>query len=475
MTTSHNRFRRSPGERRPSGQRIELELESGAYGGRMVARQERRVVFVQGGVPTESVRAEMTLEKKTFAEARAVTVRTPAAGRGVPPCPYFGENGYNRGAVPQGNGLPGERGACGGCHYQHLSYDAQLALKSGIVAGLMRRQARLPDLELLPIIPSPSPWRYRNRARWIVQDDGRLCYHQSASERLLPVETCHIVQPLIEELLGRLSDEAWRLPLRTLVAEITARIAVPWSEPDDAPAAPVALLALHRRPEARRRDLRLFANDLGAAIPGLDGVTLAPHASGSGGPLWGSGYFDARFAGQRFRLSPLTFFQVNEPAAELLVARVLDLLGNVAGQSVLDVYAGAGTFSLPIATRAAQVLALENDPLAIDDANHSIGLNDLDNVHILPGDAEDELNGLPRHAAGAAVLDPPRAGLSERVVVELARIGVARIIYVSCDPATLARDLRRFTERGYAVESVQPFDLFPQTYHIESIAVLNGI
>ena len=154
---------------------------------------------------------------------------------------------------------------------------------------------------------------------------------------------------------------------------------------------------------------------------------------------------------------------------------VLDALGNLVGQSVLDVYAGAGTFTLPIASRAAQVLALENDPLAIDDAQHSVRANGLDNVHVLPGDAEDELGGLPRHAAGAAVLDPPRAGVTERVVEELARIAVPRIVYVSCDPATLARDLRRFVARGYRVASVQPIDLFPQTFHIESVAVLTGM
>jgi 23S rRNA (uracil1939-C5)-methyltransferase len=189
--------------------------------------------------------------------------------------------------------------------------------------------------------------------------------------------------------------------------------------------------------------------------------------------LWGMGHFDAQFAGYRFRLSPLTFFQVNEPAAELMVQQVLDVLGAVDGKSVLDVYAGAGTFTLPIASRAKQVLAVENDPTAIDDANHSARANGLDNIHMLPGDAEEELNGLPRHAAEAAVLDPPRAGLAEGVIAELARIDVARIVYVSCDPATLARDLRRFAERGYTVASVQPVDLFPQTFHIESITVLD--
>lgn len=470
-----NRYRRSPGERRPTGQPLTLDLQGGAYGGRMVAREEGRVVFVQGGMPGEAVRADMTLEKPRYAEARAHTIAAPAAGRAVPPCVYFGENGYNRGAVPPPGELPGPRGACGGCQYQHLDYDAQLALKREIVEDLIRRQARLPDAEVAATIASPSPWRYRNRARWIVDDDGRPCYHQFASERLLAVDHCHIVQPLIADLLARLSEEAWRLPLRMLVEEITVRTATPWRDDADEDVAPTALMVLHPRQGAKRRDLKLFAGDLGAALPALDGVVMAPHATGPGGQLWGSASFDARFAGYRFQIAPLTFFQVNEPAAALLVERVLEVLGDVAGQSVLDVYAGAGTFTLPIAARAGQVLALENDPLAIDDATRSAALNGLSNVHVLPGDAEDELNGLPRHAASAAVLDPPRAGLSEQVIAELARIAVGRIVYVSCDPATLARDLRRFVERGYAVESVQPIDLFPQTYHIESIAVLNRI
>src|SRR5919204_5688693 len=370
-TDARSRYRRSPGERTHTGQPIELVVQSGGYGGRMVARQDGRVVFVQGGVPGETVRAELLVEKKSFAEARAVTVLTPSARRVAPPCIYFGENGYQRGAVPTGTDVPGERGACGGCQYQHLSYDAQLDLKTGIVADLMHRQARLPDLGVRPTVPSPDPWRYRNRARWIVNDDGLPCYHQAASDRLLPVRLCHIVQPLIEDVLGHLGAEAWRLPLRTLVAEITARTALPWTEGEAEPLTPSLLLALHPRPGAKRRDLRLLAGDLGMAIPALDGVVMAsrtgaPHAGGNA--LWGSGYFDARFAGYRFRLAPLTFFQVNEPAAELLVDDVLDALGDLVGQSVLDVYAGAGTFTLPIASRAAQVLALENDPQAIDDA-----------------------------------------------------------------------------------------------------------
>ncbi len=473
------KYRRSPGERRPTGQPVELELRDGAYGGRMVARQEGRVVFVQGGAPGETVRAEVTLEKQRFAEARAVKIVAPAEARATPPCMYFGENGHNRGPVPIGNALTGERGACGGCQYQHLDYDAQLTLKRDIVAGLMQRQARLPDLDVRPTIPSPSPWRYRNRTRWIVDDEGRPNYHQAASDRLLPVGLCHIVLPLIDEILHHLADEAWRPRLGALVAEITARVGVPWTEvgPAGIPS-PAVSLALHPRPGAARRDLRTLAKDLGAAIPALDsivlGSALGPGAGAStGAALWGSRYLDVRFAGHRFHLSTLTFFQVNEPAAELMVAHVLDTLGDLTGRSVLDIYSGAGAFTIPIAARAEQVLALENDPLAVEDANSSAKANGFGNIHVLPGDAGEELSGLPVNAADAAVLDPPRAGLDERVVTELARIGVPRIVYVSCDPATLARDLRRFVDQGYGVDSLQPIDLFPQTYHIESIAVLH--
>jgi len=494
---TQNRYRRSPGERRANGQPVELELRGGAYQGRMVARQslqdvtqqddteavsggKGRVVFVDGGIPGETVRAELTVEKKAFAEGRALRIVSPAASRVAPPCPYFGENGVQRGAVPTGNALPGERGACGGCQYQHIDYGGQLALKRDIVADLMRRQARLPDVEVRPTIASPAPWRYRNRTRWIVDDDGRPCYHQSASDRLLPVALCHIVQPVLDDILGQLAGPDWRLPLRTLVSEITARTAIPWTEDDDpdGPPQPSVLLALHARQGAKRRDLKMFAGDLGAALPALDGVTLsaalmAGAQPGSGGGLWGVDHFDARFAGFRFRLSPLTFFQVNEPTAAVLVDLVMELLGDLRGKSVLDIYAGAGTFTLPIAARAEQVLAMENDALAVDDAQLSARANRLANVHVMPGDAADELEGLPIRAGDAAVLDPPRAGVDERVIAELDRIKVPRIVYVSCDPATLARDLRRFTDRGYAVESIQPIDLFPQTFHIETVVALS--
>ena len=475
--STSQRYRQSPGRRLTPGPPIELTILGGAFGGRMIARREGQVVFVQGGAPGDTVRAELTSEKKNYVEARAVRLISPSPHRTVPPCPYFGENAHHRGALPIANGLPGELGACGGCQYQHLDYDAQLTLKADVVAGQVHRQPFLHDVTILPSVASPSPWRYRNRARWIVDQRGQPGYRQAASGRVLPVEQCHIVLPVIEDALMRLADGSWNLPLLTLVAEITARSAIPWTDVADIDLpAPQLILVLHPKPGVRRRDLRLLAADLGAAIPSVDGVVCGPVAACDGGSvagLWGSQYFDARFHGNRFRLAPLTFFQVNEPAAELLVDRVVELLGNLAGRTVLDVYAGAGTFAQTIAARADQVLALEHDPSAVEDARLSARANGLGNIHVLPGDAEAELNGLPRRAANAAVLDPPRAGISAQVVDELARIEVPRIVYVSCDPSTLARDLARFVERGYAVQSVQPYDMFPQTSHIEAIAVLN--
>ncbi len=480
-----SKYRISPGARRPTGAPIELALQSGAYGGKMIARQTSdegsRVVFVQGGIPGETVRADLTVEKKTFAEARASSIAAASPYRAAPPCPYFGENGVLRGPVPLSGALQGARGVCGGCHYQHIDEAGQLDLKRGIVADLMQRQARLPDhVEVLPVIPSPQPWRYRNRARWTIDEEGLPSYRQGASDRLLSVNLCHIIQPELEAILTVLAGTEWRLPLRTLVDEITARTATPWYDDDDPKGRPerIVELVLHARRGAKRRDLRMFAGDLGTALPGVNGVSLS-HALeagavlGSGGSLYGAGYFDARFNGFRFRLAPLTFFQVNEETAELMVADVLTQLGDLKGKSVLDIYAGAGTFAFPIARKAEQVLALENDPLAIDDAHYSTRANKLENVHVIPGDAEVELEGLPVNAAAAAVLDPPRAGLGEGVIAQLARIGVDRVVYVSCDPATLARDLRRFGERGYTVERIQPIDLFPQTYHIETIVTLS--
>ena len=281
-TRAQSKYRRSPGERTHTGQPIELVLQSGGYGGRMVARQDGRVVFVQGGVPGETVRAELVVEKRAFAEARAVAVLTPSERRVAPPCIYFGENGSQRGAVPTGNDAPGARGACGGCQYQHLSYDAQLDLKTRIVADLIHRQACLPDMEVQPAVPSPAPWRYRNRARWIVNEDGLPCYHQAASDRLLPVRLCHIVQPLIGDVLGDLGEATWRLPLRTLVAEITARTAVPWTEGNaEQPTPSSAGIATPRSPASRRRSRRV-APGRGCSASSNDGAVCSASPSVQG-------------------------------------------------------------------------------------------------------------------------------------------------------------------------------------------------
>ncbi|GAC1403892.1 MAG: hypothetical protein NVSMB65_20350 [Chloroflexota bacterium] len=211
----------------------------------------------------------------------------------------------------------------------------------------------------------------------------------------------------------------------------------------------------------------------------LDGRRLVyrVRVDGPGGAvevIWGKGVVETTFAGLRYQLSTATFFQVNPGAAEALLAEVHAGLGPLRGQTLLDVYSGAGTFSLPLAREAAEVFAVESNGGAVDDARASAALNGMKNVHVIQGDAELALRDLAPGFVDVAIVDPPRTGCERGVLEELRRLALRRLVYVSCDPATLARDLALLAEYGYRTESVCPVDLFPQTASIEVVATLSG-
>jgi 23S rRNA (uracil1939-C5)-methyltransferase len=490
---------------------FELALDGAAFGGRMVGRHEGRVVFVQGSMPGEVVRAEVTAVRKRFAEATATTVVQPQAElRAAPPCPYFGENGRRRGALPPA-GTPGERseGVCGGCQYQHIAYAGQLAAKRGIVADVLRRIGRLGEVEVGETVPSPSPWAYRTKARWSVDAAGRVGYRRAESSDPLAVASCHIVAPPLAEVLARLAAPDLSARLAERVVEITARCAgasadgaaavvlvlhaSPAPPDEDDPAGSVvdgaaeeALLA-EEAPPGELDSAGLIAPleephplaDLAAALGetlGLRGVAAAPEAPGrQAQALWGDAMVETEFAGLRFRLQPLTFFQVNAGGALELLREVRAGLGPLRGQTVLDVYSGAGAFALALGGEAAEVFAIESDRGAVADARASAALNGVSNVHVIAGDAELALRDLALGLVDVAVVDPPRAGCARGVLAELGRLQLSRLVYVSCDPATLARDLALLGEQGYRTLRVLPVDLFPQTASIEAVAVLGPI
>ncbi|HDH09979.1 MAG TPA: 23S rRNA (uracil(1939)-C(5))-methyltransferase RlmD, partial [Chloroflexi bacterium] len=291
--------------------------------------------------------------------------------------------------------------------------------------------------------PSPSPWHYRNHIQFSVAEDGRLGFLAARSHRVVPIEECHILHPLLEEPLVALDlalPGLLRLSLRAGVN--TGEQMVIFETADDEPPA------------------------LEVDMP-ISCVLLL--SDGTPVNLIGSNYIFEEVARRRFRISAASFFQVNTPVTERLIELVASYLDLMGGEVLLDAYCGVGTFGLSLAERVGQVIGIEENPFAVADADFNAG--ELENVTLIEGRVEDVLPDLDERI-NVAILDPPRGGCEPEALQALSELAPSRIVYVSCDPATLARDVRRLGEIGYVLVEAQPIDMFPQTYHLESVALL---
>ncbi|GAP12064.1 23S rRNA m(5)U-1939 methyltransferase [Bellilinea caldifistulae] len=403
---------------------IEVELLRHTFGGSSMGRlADGRAVFVPYALPGERVRVELTEEKRGFARARLVEVLESAPQRIIPRCRHFG--------------------VCGGCHYQHLAYADQLKVKNEVLREQLQRIAGLSDPPLEAIQPSPQAWLYRNTVQFHLDERGRLGYEEMNSNRVVAIEECFLPQPPLDEIWRQLDFEAGlgieRVGLRVGADEEVLLILE--GQPVELPALEV--------------DLPISAVHLSPA----GSIVLA-----------GEDWLPMEVNGRLFRVSAGSFFQVNTAQAGAMVEYLQEGLPLDQQTTLLDVYCGVGLFSAFLAERAARCIGVEVSPSACDD--YAVNLDEFDGVELYMGAAEEVLPGLRLSGKVAAVIDPPRAGLDRRALDALVALQPGWIAYVSCDPATLARDLKRLLEKGYRLEKIKPFDLFPQTYHIESISLL---
>src|SRR5690348_1910449 len=343
-------------------------------------------------------------------------VHTTSELRVEPRCPVFGK--------------------CGGCQLQHMSYPAQLAWKRALVGQLLREVGGFDDAPLLDTVLCDEPWGYRNHMRFSVNRDGQPGLTASGSHRVLPLSHCPIAHEQINRALVVLSAVPHARP------QVLLRCG-----------AATGQVMMQPQPEAS------VAQQLLEARLDLRGETM-----------------EERLAGETFRIRPSSFFQTNTAQAEKMIQMVLDgLLRDTPGEgrhlTIVDAYCGVGTFSLLLARRVGKVIAIEESASAIKDAQWN--LREVDNVEIRQGKVEDVLPVLAEEIDGL-VIDPPRAGCQRVVLDTLAQHPPARVVYVSCDPSTLARDLHILchVHSTYRLRSVQPLDMFPQTAHIECVAVL---
>lgn len=405
---------------------ILLDLTGIAHGGEAVGRHEGKIVFVAGAIPGERVRAELMESKDRWARARLVEVLTPSPDRIAPPCPFFGWG-------------PGH---CGGCQWQHIAYPRQLELKREIVRDHLARLSRLPEVPVHPTRVVGEPYGYRNHVQLVPAGGGYLGYWEHASHRAVAIDTCLLMHPLLDELFVALDLELPELKQVHLRAGVrTGEQMIVFETTDDEPPGievdmPVSCVFLSR-----------------------EGVALT---------LIGYGHITERIAGREFQVSAGSFFQVNTLGAEALVELVRGYLDPQPADVLLDAYCGVGLFGLSLADQVVRVIGIEAHPAAADDFRANA--TGLDHVEFIEAPVEEALARVqgPIHLA---VADPPRRGMGREVVEGLARLAPRRIAYVSCDPATLARDAALLTSAGYRLMEVQPVDLFPQTYHVESVAL----
>ena len=438
-----------------------LTIEKLIYGGDGLARlpaDERgrgKAVFVPFVLPGEKVDATLSHQKPGFARAHAVAIIETSPHRVRPACPYFGR--------------------CGGCHYQHADYEHQLEIKKAILRETLRRTAKL-DLSCEVDVHTSPPWNYRNRSRLQLQVAPAFSagYFKLASRELLAVEECPISSPLINRGISVLwqGGRSGKVPQGLREVEF-------FVNHDDTR----MLVGLGCAVDAHRATMRAWAEDLLAVLPEIVGVVAFREAGPGAAPTKfisvGVDYLTYQTQRAEYRVSAGSFFQTNRLLIDELVRVVTH---GQSGELALDLFAGVGLFSTVLASDFHHVVSVESSQLSSAD----LAYNQASNGEAVPAIVEQYLAGLETTARAGkgtvlpdiplkpdlAVVDPPRSGLGEPVARLLANLGAPRVTYVSCDPATLARDLVPLLAAGYRVEQVHLVDLFPQTFHLESVVHL---
>ena len=385
------------------GDKLELTLSAWGRLGEALAYWNDREVFVSGGIPGEEVVAEIVAIRRKYIAAKVVQVTKASPARIDAPCQYYG--------------------ACSGCQWQHVSYEAQLSAKQDRVIDSLFRVGGFINPNVLPVLPSPDQLGYRNHARFTIKEHGSLGFVNRETHRFVKIDTCMLMHPGINKLLGDLQghcSETTQLSIRA--GEDTGDYLV--------------------QPTLKSTDIPI--------------VTGQKH------------YRDS-IQGVEFRVASPSFFQVNNKQASNMALVVKDALNLKGTEVLLDAYAGVGTFAILLAPYASKVIAIEESSAAVADAK--VNAENTPNVEFILGKTEEVLGDLDS-VPDAVVLDPPRAGCQSAAIDSLLRLYPENVVYVSCDPDTLARDLKMLCSGAYSIDSIQPLDMFPQTHHVENIVIL---
>jgi 23S rRNA (uracil1939-C5)-methyltransferase len=436
-------------EQRPiRGELLTLDVESLAYGGKGIARRNGYVVFVAGALPGDRVTAEVTRAKRGYAEASTREILRASPDRVPPRCDHGGE-------------------PCPGAPWQGLAYEEQLRHKHSQVEDSLVRLGGLDGFELEPTEPAIEQWRYRNKLEYSFGErDGQLVLGFHARGRwdlIVDAEDCQLASERNNAARNELRD---------------------WARAHGLPAydrrqrtGTLRNLVIREGRRTGRLQSRLVTSAAEIPRPPVDLHTIVEGpGDGTDGPTGalGAEYLEEELCGLRLRISHRAFFQTNTEMAERLYGIAAEMAGLTGSERVFDLFCGIGTLGLTLAGRAGEVWGIEIVEEAIADAEENARLNDLENARFRAGDARKEIRPLLDQAGkpDVVVVDPPRAGLSKKVVRRLIECDAPRIVYVSCNPTTLAPNAAQLSEAGYRLRRVRPVDMFPQTPHIECVALL---
>lgn len=380
---------------------LEVEIERILPGGYGLAHAAGHTVFVSLAAPGDRLRVRVERQQGNVLFASIEEILLGSPDRIEPPCPYFGR--------------------CGGCDFQQLTYEKQLAAKAEIIRDCFRRIARIENVPEFVVTPSPRDWRYRLRATWqIDREQRRIGYYERGSRRVCDVADCAVLLPELQETLERVRATEWQ-------------------------EFPPGLQHLE-------------------VVAGENGVSLAPPFA-----EFETAELELRIAGESYSYNAAAFFQINPSLLPSLIEFALD---DARGEAAVDLYCGVGLFTLPLARRFGRVTGVEANPVAAKFARRNLQRAALDNARVVNAGVAEWIRAKPLQR-DFVLLDPPRAGAESIVIKGIVDSRAERVSYVSCDPATLGRDLKKLLAGGYTIESIAAYDLFPQTHHVETVVRLH--
>lgn len=437
-----------------------VTIEGYGEGGMGVARIDGHVVFVHGALRGEKCRVLILKTLKSVAFAKVLEVIEPSSERITPDCPYF----------PR----------CGGCTYRHIRYEEELRLKKQRVQDNLSRIGGS-DVTVEEILGARDTLRYRNKAQYPVSKDGAVGFYRARTHEVIECEHCLLVKPEADAAAEALREYMQSCRVagydektgRGLVRHLYIR----------SNAAGESLVCVLVNGDKLPKEDRLVAL-LRDACPKCTGIVLGTNTKKGNvilgdryRTLWGSDRLEDTLCGKTFRLSVPSFYQVNRVQAERLYAKAIEFAGLTGQETVLDLYCGAGTITLALSDHAKKVLGAEIVPEAIDDARENAARNGVKNAEFFCGDASDVAKKLARENLRPDVItvDPPRKGLAADVVESIAEMQPGRVVYVSCDSATMARDVKRLADLGYTAQRACAVDMFPRADHVETVCLLSKL